>query len=110
MRDIHTIRLRHPWQSEPCELGTRWLRSFNWPAGLVANEIARLVIDPLPTSAVVQLNGQTLTTETAGQFDITPLLAEHNRIILELNDSASPGDTNCPLEVHLEIVEAGPVG
>jgi len=110
MVDIHTIRLRHPWQHEPCELGTRWLRSFNWPAGLVAREIARLVIDRLPTSAVVQLNGQTLVAEADGQFDITPLLAEHNRIVLELTDSASPRDTDCPLEVRLEIVEAGPTG
>ena len=110
MPDIHTIRLRHPWQCEPCELGTRWLRAFNWPAGLVAGEIARLVIDQLPTSAVVQLNDQTLSAEAVGQFDITPLIAEHNRISLELSGNASPDETNCPLEVRLEIVEAGPVG
>jgi len=105
MLDIHTIHLRHPWQHEPCELGTRWLRSFNWPAGLVAREIARLVIDSLPDSAVVRLNGQTLVAETGGQFDITSLLVEHNRLTLELSDLASLGDTNCPLEVRLEIVE-----
>ncbi len=106
MLDIHTIRLRHPWQHEPCELGTRWLRSFHWPAGLVAREIARLVIDPLPDTAVVKLNGQTLVAEADAPFDITPLLAEQNRLSLELGDSASPNDTNCPLDVRLEIVEA----
>jgi len=105
MSDIHTIRLRHPWQHEPCELGTRWLRSFNWPAGLVAREIAKLVIEPLPGSAVVRFNGQTLVAEANGQFDITSLLAEHNRITLELSDPSSPGETNCPLDVRLEIVE-----
>jgi len=105
MLDIHTIRLRHPWQHEPCELGTRWLRSFNWPAGLVEREIARLVIEPLPDSAVVRLNGQTLVAEAEGQFDITSLLAEHNQLLLELSGSASAGDTNCPLEVRLEIAE-----
>ncbi|NOY30134.1 MAG: hypothetical protein GXP28_08130 [Planctomycetes bacterium] len=105
MLDIHTIRLRHPWQHEPCERGTRWLRSFNWPAGLVAREIARLVIDPLPDSAVVRLNGQTLVAEAEGLFDITSLLAEHNRLALELSGSASAGDTVCPFDVRLEIVE-----
>jgi len=86
-------------------LRARWLRSFNWPAGLVAREIARLTIDRLPASAVVRLNGQTLVAEAEGQFDITPLLAEHNRLTLELSGSASTGDTVCPFDVRLEIVE-----
>jgi len=105
MLDIHTIRLRHPWQHEPCELGTRWLRSFNWPAGLVAREIARLVIDGLPEGAVVQLSGKPLVAEMEGWFDITRLLAEFNTLTIEVGNSTPSGRTECPFDVRLEIVE-----
>ncbi len=104
MSDIHTIRLRHPWKCEPYADGTRWIRSFNWPAGLTPREIARLVIEQLPDSAVVQLNGQPLAATVEGQFDVTALLAQHNRLTLDLSDPPAAG-TDCPLDVCLQIVE-----
>ena len=105
MPDIHTIRLRHPWQCEPCAAGVRWSRSFNWPAGLTPREIARLVIEELPKDAVVRLSGKPLVADADGRFDITRLLAEFNRLTIEVGDSFSTGGTECPLDVRLEIVE-----
>ena len=103
--DIHTIRLRHPWQCEPSEVGTRWLRSFNWPAGLTPRELARLVVEGLPASAAVELNGMRLAATADEQFDITALLGPTNRLAIEVSDPAAANNGDCPFDVRLEIVE-----
>ena len=102
---MHTIHLRHPWQCEPHGQGCCWLRSFNWPAGLSSREVAWLVVEPCPVSAVVSLSGKPLISDEIGRFDISPLLAEYNQLTIELNDSAPTDDTECPLDVRLEISE-----
>lgn len=105
MPDIHTIRLKHPWQCEPCAAGARWLRSFNWPAGLTPREAVRLVIDGLPEGAAVWLSGKPLAGDADGRFDVTRLIADFNELAIEVGDSPPAGETECPWDVWLEIVE-----
>ncbi len=105
MPDIHTIRLRHPWQCEPCAAGARWVRPFNWPAGLTPREIVWLVIDPVPMAATVLLSGKPLVAEVNGRFEITRLLIEFNTLAIEIPEDFSPEKTACPFDVRLEIVE-----
>ncbi len=103
MPDIHTIRLRQPWTCERADGQAVWKRSFNWPAGLTAREVVWLVIDGLPATASVQVNGHQLATGDAlGRFDITRLIAESNRIAITLADST---EGPCPFDVRLEIDE-----
>jgi hypothetical protein len=103
---MHTIRLRHPWT---CELRGElavWTRPFNWPAGLVAREVAWLVIEPLEAESLVEVNGQSLTAETAsGRFDITSLIQEYNRLAITVTDPTGAEENRCPLDVRLEIDE-----
>jgi len=103
---MHTIRLRHPWT---CELDgglAVWTRNFNWPAGLVAREVVWLVIDPLTAEACVEVNGQSLTVETAStRFDITALITEFNRLSITLSDPTGAEENRCPMDVRLEIDE-----
>ena len=102
---VHTIRLRHPWQSEPCEMGARWSRNFNWPAGILPGERASLVIEGLPTSARVSLSGTPLTPIELGRFEVTSLLVAANKLVVELVEKTDLGGTECPYEVRLEIEE-----
>jgi hypothetical protein len=106
MPDIHTIRLRHPWACELEGALAIWSRPFNWPAGLVAREVVWLVIDTLPAEARVEFNGQSLTAdEASGRFDVTPLIAEHNRLSITVTDPTGAKENRCPLDVRLEIDE-----
>ena len=105
MPDVHTIRLRHPWQCQPREVGVCWTRSFHWPAGLTPREIARLVIEGLPASATVELNGERLQQSETDQFDVTRLLAAHNRLAIAIPEGSPTNETECPFDVRLEIVE-----
>jgi hypothetical protein len=98
MPDIHSIRLREPWQCEPREGGVCWSRTFNWPAGLTPREKVWIVIENLPTTAHVSLNGQKLP----GSLEITGLIALHNRLEIELPDG-NPNEFPC--QVRLDIDE-----
>ncbi len=103
---MHTIRLRHPWTCELTGPLAVWSRNFNWPAGLTPREVVWLVIEPLPADASVQVNGQSLATgEAPGRFDITGLMAESNRLSIQLADTTGAQENHCPLEVRLEIDE-----
>ena len=106
MPDIHTIRLKHPWQCEPRENGCCWIRPFNWPAGLLPREVAWLVVEPCPEEAVVLLSGKPLVAGAPGRFDISAVLREFNQITIQLPETPPSDQTECPLEVRLEIVEA----
>ncbi len=104
---MHTIHLRHPWQCELCEGRVRWSRHFNWPAGVLPQETVWLVVDPLPASAMVQLNGghglSASSDRLPTQFDVTSIIAERNQVVVEL---AGQGDeVRFPLSVRLEIDE-----
>ena len=102
---MHTIRLRHPWQCEPRGKGCCWVRSFNWPAGLLPREVAWLVIEALPDGAAVRLSGKPLVAGASGRFDISESIAPFNQITIEVPDVAASDETECPWEVRLEIVE-----
>ena len=106
MPDLHTIRLRHPWRCELDGASAVWTRRFNWPAGLVAREVVWLVIEPLPTEARVEVNGQPLARGDApDRFDITALVTEYNRLTITLADPTGAQENRCPLDVRLEIDE-----
>ncbi len=103
MPDIHSIRLREPWKCEPrCE-GVLWTRKFNWPAGLTRREKVWVIIENLPSEARVLFNGQALNgQELNGDFEVTGLIAMHNRLEIEL-----PGGNaeKFPCQVRLDIDE-----
>ena len=101
----HTISLRHPWQCQPCDGGSRWIRRFNWPAELTAGETALLVIQDLPTTARVELNNQPIADDHAGNFDITTRLARSNQLAIKIPDAETTDSTECPYPVSLQIVE-----
>ena len=101
----HTIRLRHPWQCQPCDGGSRWLRRFNWPADLTAGETALLVIQDLPATAQVELNDQPIADNSAGRFDITAKLARSNQLAIKIAAVEPTDQTECPYPVSLQIVE-----
>ena len=106
MPDMHTIRLRHPWTCELHDGMAHWSRGFNWPAGLTPREVVWLVIDPLPADARVELNGQPLSAaEVPGRFNVTSLIGEYNRVIIQLSESTGATKSECPLDVKLEIDE-----
>ncbi|QEG32809.1 hypothetical protein [Bythopirellula goksoeyrii] len=98
MPDIHSIRLREPWQCEPCESGVRWSRSFNWPAGLTPREKVWIVVDPLPADARVTLNGQSL----GEGLEITRLIGLTNRVEIELPQGRAG---ELPFAVRIDIDE-----
>ncbi len=98
MPDIHTIRLREPWQCETRGGGVCWSRGFNWPAGLTPREKVWVVVENLPPDARVSLNGQTLT----GNLEVTQLIGLSNRLEIELPSGAA-GDFPC--QVRLDIDE-----
>lgn len=98
MPDIHSIRLREPWQCEPCGQGALWVRTFNWPAGLTRREKVWIVIEPRPEGAQISLNGQRLSDT----LEVTHLLALYNRLEIEL-PVATAGEL--PFAVRLDIDE-----
>lgn len=98
MPDIHSIRLREPWTSEPRGECVCWIRTFNWPAGLTPREKVWVVIDELPKDARVSLNGQALS----GNLEITKLIGLTNRLEIELPDN---GAGEFPFQVRLDIDE-----
>jgi len=100
---MHSIRLRHPWQSELHGNTTVWSRKFNWPAEPTPGEIVQLVVEPISSTTTFSLNDTPLTPVTDGRFDITALIAEHNRLMIT-TAASPPSDTKkFPFEVRLEI-------
>lgn len=98
MPDIHSIRLREPWDCEPCGEGVCWIRTFNWPAGLTPRERVWVIIKPLPEGAVVTLNGQKLV----GDLEVTKLIEPYNRLEIEV---LGPKAESVPFAVRLDIDE-----
>jgi hypothetical protein len=98
MPDIHSIRLREPWNCEPRGERVCWFRTFNWPAGLTPREKVWVVVESLPDGAVVTLNGQQL----AGDLEVTKLIGLHNRLEIEV---PGPKAESVPFEVRLDIDE-----
>ncbi len=84
----HSFRLRDPWQCErTAEGATRWSRVFHRPTGLEPDDALWLVCSGLPAGALVSINNQRLTPPDhsgTNQFDVTTLLANSNRVELEV--------------------------
>jgi hypothetical protein len=93
---MHSIHLRQPWKSEPCDGGVLWSRSFNWTAPLGPTERVRLVLEPLPASARITLSGKPL----GGGLDITDHLQGHNLLQVFLDGQETD---ELPFAVRLEI-------
>ncbi|MCC9605037.1 hypothetical protein LOC68_24975 [Blastopirellula sp. JC732] len=119
----HSIRLNGPWQAylapgadptrlhlprdwssiplETCDTGLKLTRFFNAPTGLAADDEVVLVLDAIPISGRVTLNGQMLGVSPGSErFDITTQLAPRNELeiaglLLEAGDQVG--------EVRLEI-------
>ena len=101
---MHTIRLRHPWQCQLDGNSTVWTRKFNWLAELEAGEVVQLVVEPMTAETTLALNDVALAKETTGRFDITPLIAKSNRLVITTPSAPSDDSGQCPFEVQLEIV------
>ena len=119
MPDIHSIRLRSVWKSEPAAEGVRYRRGFNRPTGLAAHERVFLVVDRVGAPARVALNGEVLGEvrgAASARFEITQRLQPHNELTFEVTgsaDTAAPpaGQPGGPIgEVRLEIESASQSG
>ena len=96
MRDVHTIRLRKPWQTSIPEGNSsavvRHTRQFHMPTGLEVGELVHLVVEPQRLPAVVYLNGKPLGNVSvdgpAACFDVTALLHELNTLEISLQGEA----------------------
>ena len=106
---MHTIHLRDPWKCEPSGGGAVcWSRLFHRPTGLSGRETVWLVLAPVGDEAVVDahvtFSGELLPAcdfKEAVRFNVTPLLADGNRVEILL-----PHVTETrPFEVWLEIAE-----
>lgn len=124
MSDVpHSIRLNGPWQAqyapdadprrlhlprdwalvppEACHGGLKLTRAFHAPTGIAAGDEVVLVLDALPVSGKVSLNGKLLGDSPGSKrFSITQHLALRNELeivgaLLVLGDGAA--------EVRLEI-------
>ena len=101
---MHSIHLRHPWQSEPQADSVVWSRAFNWPAKLDAGEVVQLVVEKVPASASVRLNDRELGAASQIRFDVTSLLAARNKVTIFIAESESTPAERFPYEVRLDIV------
>jgi hypothetical protein len=99
MNSVHRIHLREPWQTTALEDGrVRRSRRFGRPRRLDPHERVRLVIEAMPESGVVRVNGRELSGAAAGfRCDVTDLLHENNRVEIEASAIDAVG------EVLLEI-------
>ena len=90
MPDVHSIRLREPWQREPLEegAGVRFRRRFGYPTGLEPHERVFLVLEPVYRLAKLVLNGNPvagLTDRNAAlEWDVTDRLEERNEIAADI--------------------------
>jgi hypothetical protein len=98
MPDIHSIRLREPWNCELRGEGVCWVRTFNWPAGLTPRERVWVIVEPLLPNARVSLNGQQLS----GDLEVTKLIEPFNRLEIEI---PGPQAESVPFQVRLDIDE-----
>ncbi|MFI4874342.1 MAG: hypothetical protein ACIALR_03360, partial [Blastopirellula sp. JB062] len=118
----HSIRLNGPWQAtfasqdEPtrlqlprdwstlpaaCASDVKLTRAFHAPTGINPKDEILLVLDELPLTGQVSLNGQPLGNVTRSErFAIADRLNQRNQIEI-IGQPLNPG--NRPGEVRLEI-------
>ena len=114
-RDEPALRVTLPasWQSifEGSNCGrAEFRRKFNQPTNLEPHEHVWIVFQSVRGTAWVDLNGQRLggihINDTTAEFEITPHLALHNELVVQLTfDAGSPPDQPSGLwePVALEI-------
>jgi hypothetical protein len=111
----HSFRLRDPWQREELgDGGVRWSRVFHRPTGLEVDDELWLVCSGLPPGAGVAMNTAPLTQpghDAPYQFNVTALLADKNRIAIEIPSpglppaaSSLPPSSAFPFDVRLGVV------
>lgn len=104
MPSVHVIRLRDPWERTVEQERPVWRRAFHAPSGLTATTRVILVLADLASAAAVSLNGATLSPLAAESadvaFDITPLLGQHNRLVISLPPSNALPFTAARLEIR----------
>jgi hypothetical protein len=85
MRDVHTIRLRGPWQIESSKGTVTCRRRFHQPSGLEEGERVLLVVDSRGPPGHVKLNGQAVGTIQAAfeRFEITGQLRPFNELNIQ---------------------------
>ena len=101
---MHSIHLRHPWQSEVQAGTVVWSRAFNWPAKLDVGEVVQLVVEKVPASARVMLNDHELGAASQIRYDVTSLLVARNEVKISIAESESMPDERFPYQVRLNIV------
>lgn len=83
-----------------------WSRVFNWPNELNSQETLWLAVEPLPDAAQIRLNGQLLdTANPSGRFDISQIVSKSNHLEIVLPDTLGADESECPLDVRLEVHE-----
>jgi hypothetical protein len=110
----HRIKLRKPWENQVTEHGALWRRRFGRPTGLQSRDTVWLVIEGLPATASVRLNGEPLGSlvgqPMACRFDLTGRLRQRNELALLVQAAdrpARPATSDQPADVSLEIVPGG---
>jgi hypothetical protein len=90
----------------------RYSRKFNRPTNL-EQERVWLVVEPPRSCGLVRVNGDTLGYvrfgAPAGRFDITPLLKDHNSVVIDVEHPELDDDGNAP-DDGSKFVPGGLVG
>ncbi len=102
----HRIRLRDPWQSEPCQDpgGRLFRRKFGRPGRIDSHERLWLTFSCLKVPAEIWLNGECLANKTESEeieFEVTSRLAQRNEMTIELETEEQTD--KLPVNVALEI-------
>jgi hypothetical protein len=92
----------------------RYRRSFNWPSQLESHERVWLVIEGVDAHGEASLNGQPLGTidgyALPARFDITPRLAKHNELLLDIACPPVGREESLRLRPGREFMAGGPIG
>lgn len=106
---MHTIRLRHPWASEPLPDGRLvYSRKFHRPTGLDGEQVTLALQCIAPWScSTIRLNGDALP-DAAGeslQIDVTGQLQSFNELECEFASSDALFPSEAPLFEQLASAE-----
>lgn len=101
---MHTIRLRDPWTVDFQADHAIYRRHFNRPTGLTPGDVVRLVIEQLADGARVTFNNQSLASDGAAIWEITPWLLPRNAVQVSIASETLPAAPPFG-EVRLEISE-----
>ncbi len=113
----HTIRLRHPWETEGADgQHVVYRRRFNRPTGLESGERVTLEIDRAMVAGQVSLNATVLGELEPAEFfaaDITQILVDGNELVIEADPRSrleKPPPTSSIYIVEPDEPPGSPVG